>query len=182
MSKSGDCDRLRNKVKGTEEQIEALAEHLAQIPKGISPAPIYKQMQRLEELKRALQVELDEVERAGMAHDVPVPLETYTMYLERLRAVLTVAESDFKIGIIQRLIHQVEILPGSFRLHFKVGKSRFVMLPEDEKTKAEEGSNPARLPVLANQKKNLRFGSNTVDDGGRRRARTCDLRRVKATL
>ncbi len=46
-----EMDRLRNKVRGIEEQIETLAEHLAKIPKGLSPAPIFAQIQGLESMK-----------------------------------------------------------------------------------------------------------------------------------
>ena len=46
-----EMDRLRNKIRGVEEQIEALAEHLTKIPKGVSPTPIFTQMQKLEATK-----------------------------------------------------------------------------------------------------------------------------------
>jgi site-specific DNA recombinase len=46
-------DKLRVKVRSIEAQIEALVEHLAKVPKDISPAPIYAQMQKLESLKKA---------------------------------------------------------------------------------------------------------------------------------
>jgi transcriptional regulator of met regulon len=67
-------DRLRSKVRGIEEQIEALAEHLAKIPKGLSPTPIFSQMEKLEALKNLTAEEVDEILRSGVRSEPPTAL------------------------------------------------------------------------------------------------------------
>jgi hypothetical protein len=62
-NRAQDTDRLRSKIRGIDDQIQALAEHLAKIPKGLSPTPIFAQMKKLEALKKAGQEELDDILR-----------------------------------------------------------------------------------------------------------------------
>ncbi len=46
--KRKDIKRLKAKTSGVSSQIEALSERLAELPKGISATPIYKQLERLQ--------------------------------------------------------------------------------------------------------------------------------------
>lgn len=161
-NKTDDVEKLRDRTKELEGQLEALAEHLAQIPKGVSPAPVFTQMKRLEEARRAIQYQIEEHERLNQSETPPMPLEKYQEYLATAKATLDRLGDGFKIDIVQRLVTSIEVFPDTFTIHYRVG-----------------GGN-----LGANQsiQKNLGFGSNTIDDGGCYRARTCDLRGVNASL
>ncbi len=49
--KRKDTERLKAKISGLNSQIDALSERLAELPKAVSAAPIYKQMERLQTVK-----------------------------------------------------------------------------------------------------------------------------------
>ncbi len=167
-----EVDRLRSKTRGVEEQIEALAEHLSKIPKGLSPAPIYSQMQKLEELKSKSQAELDEILRSGVQTEPPVQLKDYQAYLTAVSGFLRFAQSpELKTKIIQRLVHKIEIYPAGFNVHFLVDKT---VVGEPDKAGPSAGSPASQIFLVS--------GSKTLTNGGRHRARTYDLRRVKAAL
>lgn len=50
--RSSEFDNQKEKIKIVESKIEALAERLTQLPKTVSAAPVFKQMEKLEALKR----------------------------------------------------------------------------------------------------------------------------------
>ncbi|NJL26009.1 MAG: hypothetical protein HC902_13145 [Calothrix sp. SM1_5_4] len=51
-------DRLRAKISGINSQLEGVAERIAELPKGISAAPLYKQMQKLEGVRNEYEASL----------------------------------------------------------------------------------------------------------------------------
>ena len=145
-----ETDRIRNKVCGIGEQIEALAEHLSKIPKGVSPAPVFAQMQKLEVMKTAAQKELEEMANAGYLADEPMALKDYQSYLAAIQNLLSFAEApDLRAKIIQRLVHKVEVLPDSFRVHYYAGKSAFIPLdPEPGPPPGPDGGRKTKEKLI----------------------------------
>ena len=178
-------DRLRSKVRGIEEQIEALAEHLAKIPKGLSPAPIFSQMEKLEALKKAAAGEVDDILQSGVRSEPPTALRDYQTYLAHIRQLLTISDApELQTKIIQRLVHKIEVAQGTLRIHFYVGKHQFMPLEPvrptgRDKARVANGALPSGQATLSSF---LETGSNRLTNGGRHRARTCDLRRVKEKI
>jgi len=104
---------LRSKIRGIEEQIEVLAEHLAKIPKGLSPTPIFSQMEKLEVLKKTAAEELDDILRSGVRSEPPTALRDYQTYLAQIRQLLSISDSpELPTKIIQRLVHRIEVARG----------------------------------------------------------------------
>ena len=129
-----EMDRLRNKVRGIEEQIDAVAEHLTKIPKGMSPQPIFAQMQRLDVLKEETKKELDELGRTSGCTDVPAALKDFRAYLTALRSIIGLSDSpEIRAKLIKWIVSRVDLLPKSFRIHYFVGKS--VIVPVDWEAK-----------------------------------------------
>ncbi|MBI4403264.1 MAG: recombinase family protein [Deltaproteobacteria bacterium] len=152
--------RLRNKILGIQEQIEALAEHLTKIPKSVSPVPIYGQMERLQGLKDAVQKDLEALAGSTGASDEPLALKDYQAYLNAIRNILSTTEDhDLRTKIVQRLVQKVEVLPESVRIHYYVGQSGFV--PIDSKPKGSKGSESE----YAGDKSLKESGSNTLTFG-----------------
>ena len=178
-------DRLRSKVRGIEEQIEALAEHLAKIPKGLSPAPIFSQMEKLEALKNFAAAEVDDILRSGVRSEPPTALRDYQTYLAQIRQLLTISDSpELRTKIIQRLVYKIEVSQGTLRIHFYVGKHQFV--PREsikamghERARVANGSLPSGKAALSSFLDN---GSNKLTSGGCCRGRTYDLCLVRASL
>lgn len=179
-----EMDKIRNKVRGVEEQIEALAEHLSKIPKGINPTPVFSQMQRLETIKAESQSELEKMSQSGICTDVPVGLKDYRAYLTALRSLLGLADSpELKSKIIKWCVAKVELLPSSFKIHYFVGKSVIVPVdwdpegpkpssPGDGAKKTSEGihKSPSIFSAPSTSDLFLKFGSNTLTNGAGDRA------------
>ncbi len=117
-----DFERLKAKIVNIDSQTEALAEHLSQIPKGVSPTPIFNQMRKLEETKETLRGELGEIERALEESAMPVDLASYEEFLAALKRGLNTIGEGAKAEIIQKLVSKVEIHPDSATVFYRVSK------------------------------------------------------------
>lgn len=190
-----ELDKIRNKIRGIEEQIEALAEHLTKIPKGMNPGPIFSQMQKLEATKEAARRELDEMARQGVCADLPAGLKDYQDFLGALQAILAFGDSSVvRTRLIRWLVAKIEVLPNSFRLHYYIGKSHVIPMKWEQ---VEKLRSAIREQTLAPQKAHVGpdansapglnsvfkdFGSNTLTNGAGHGARTRDLLLGKETL
>ena len=120
--KNTEAKRIVNKIKSIESQIEVLAERLAILPKSISPATIFKQMEKLEISKKAEEVRLAK-EGLDRAHNnIPATLKQYQEFLRGLSQLASENEShQMKERIIRALIRKVWITENGFKLEFITG-------------------------------------------------------------
>ncbi|MCJ8278039.1 MAG: recombinase family protein, partial [Bdellovibrionales bacterium] len=127
-------DRLKAKISDIDAKLEALVEHLAKVPKGISPEPIFAQMQKLEALKIEVK---NELEIASEDHiQKPVELDDYRNFVKGVRNLKNRRNADdIKQKIIERLVHKIELLPEGYRLHYYVGADYFQGLKVVSSTK-----------------------------------------------
>lgn len=118
-----DQEQISNRIHGISEQIEALAEHLGKIPKGVSPDPIYAQMQKLNDKKEEEETKLAEVRASGAVNEVPFGLMDYVDFCKAVNMIVGKnKETEIKNQILRRLIHKVEITPNTFKIHYFVGE------------------------------------------------------------
>ncbi|MBL7542559.1 MAG: recombinase family protein [Bdellovibrionaceae bacterium] len=116
-------ESLSKHAKAISKQMEALAEHLSKLPKGVSPDPIYAQMQKLEGLKNEAEANLAEVRARGIVNDLPVTFQSYESFCKTLKGILSKEQnSDLRNQVIRRLVKKVEVLPQSFKIHYFVGQ------------------------------------------------------------
>lgn len=162
-----ELERLESKIKGVSEQLDALGEHLSKIPKTVSPAPIFKQMERLEEIKGALEGEKCSILQNGQSCEMPVALKDYEKFIQALKLLRTNSQ-EIKAKIVSKLVHKIELLPDSFKLHFYVGESH--VSPEDDAKR--KGTGGLSVPI---SNRTQIFGSNTLTNGRGDWARTSDF-------
>ena len=145
--------RLEEKIAGIDKQIHAVAEHLTKLPADLSPEPIFKQMRRLEEVKQVVQQELDAFSQSQRTLEIPASVPNYQSYLQGLKEIHLndTDKRDTQTKIIQRLIHKIEILPTSTRLHYYASERYFPALEK------RVGGSP---DIFLNR------GSKTVDTNG----------------
>ena len=117
-----DLERLTSKIAQIDSQTEALAEHLANLPKGVSPTPIFNQMKKLEETKDMLRSELGAIERTLDESAMPVDLAGYEEFLAALKRGLNTVGEVAKAEIIQKVVSKVEIHPDSATIYYRVSK------------------------------------------------------------
>ena len=126
-----DSDKLRQKICGVEEQLEALVEHLSKIPKAVSPAPIFAQMERLGSIRDQLQKDLVKITSSGDYTDAPASLCDYQTYLKTICTVLhEVALPEEKNALIKALVHKIELFPDRICIHYVVGESQISIRTE----------------------------------------------------
>ncbi len=121
---SKEAQKCNQVIFNVDRQLEVLAERLASLPESISPTPVYKQMEKLEEKRRDAQTKLSRMQSDGFVKDEPAALGDYQLFL---KAVSDLLKSDqnfkFRIKIIRFLVHKILIIPEGFEVHFKVGES-----------------------------------------------------------
>lgn len=178
-------------------QIEALAERIAELPKGIDPQSLYGQLQRLQANKEAIATELAVTDGSPLTDEI-VSLQSLEAFTAGLKKRIEHGDTnpELQAAVIQKIVERIELLPDGYEISFHIGRNHY---------RAELGSAPGsaifhgatavsrrqvaknkrpasrREPFLtANQKKNV-SGSTFLLNGGRCRTRTCDLFHVKET-
>lgn len=158
-----DMERLKAKILGVNSQVDALSERLAELPKEISAAPIYKQLEKLQAVKMNHEEALVQL-RSGGANSLEriVGLDTLENFMAIHRNfVLKDTDVAQKKQLIRKFIRRVEVGPNTYKIHFIVDKEHY----NRELRIQESGSRPLKghRPVFS---KNL--GSNTLTFGARR--------------
>ena len=122
-----DQERLKAKILGLNSQLEALAERLSELPKGISAAPIYKQMQRLEDLKLQHQKEIDSLKSGALGSlDRVIDLKNFQAFSAQYRKLTFDDLSvDQKKQLLRRFIQKIEVGTDSVKIHFIVDKDHY---------------------------------------------------------
>lgn len=161
--------KIKDKVLALTSQIDALTERLAQLPKSISAASIFKQMEKIEELRQLEQAKIDTLEREHGGTEFPVSYTSYTAFLKGLHHLTHRPDSiPHRARIIQKLIKQIEVKPDGLRVHYYVGKTRI----EGELAQASSSASLKRQRDYSNFF--LVPGSNKLTSGAPTRTRTWD--------
>jgi site-specific DNA recombinase len=125
ISFTHEIERLKNKTYAINSQTEALTLRLAELPKEVSAAPIYRQMEKLETNKRNLDERILKLKDAELEKEVPTDAISYQKLLEILRdekaSGLTTAK---KQKIVSSLVERIEIFPERLEIHYGLGRSK----------------------------------------------------------
>jgi len=153
-------ERLKSKIQGITSQLDGVAERIAELPKTVSAGPLYKQMEKLDGLKKEHEASLLNLAMAGGAgRDRIVGLDTFENFASHYRNfVLKSASVLEQKKMVQNFIRKVEVGTDSVRIHYIVDEEHF----KRELASKEVGSRPLR--GLA--KNFMVSGSNTLTNGG----------------
>ena len=116
--------RLQSRISGYNTNLEALVERLAELPKSVSASLIYKQMEKLEELKKETLVRLSGLQRrSGPCHELPADFKDFRHFTAFVgKALGEATEPEAKAKILKRLIHKVEVGTDRVTIHYYVGE------------------------------------------------------------
>lgn len=131
-------DRLRAKIAGINSQLEGVAERIAELPKGISAAPLYKQMQKLESVKNEYEASLALLSESGQGRaDRIVQFDALRAFAKHYKEFLTQdSNPQQRNRLIRKFVEKVEVGVDSIRINFFVDKKHY----ERELAIAESGS------------------------------------------
>lgn len=165
-------EQLKARLSGLNSQIEALAERLAELPKEVSAAPIYKKMAELESRKKDLTEALMSLKsQRGPSKDRIGDLATFEAFANRYRKfVYEEMHPDQKKAALQKFIHKVEVSPDSVKIHYIVDQDHFGRELALDSNSASSAHSATTKPVshLAS------ISSNTFTNGAAGEIRTPD--------
>jgi hypothetical protein len=156
-------ERLRAKIGGITSQLDGIGERIVELPKSVSAAPLYKQMERLEGLKKEHEAALLTLAMTGQtARDRIVGLESFQdfagLYRKFLAKEATVPERK---QTVQKFIRKFEVGKETVKIHFIVDQEHY----RRELASKEAGTRPfgASSDLFSS------VGSNTLTFGARKR-------------
>ena len=155
---SSEKEKLKAKLYGVNSQLDALAERIAILPVAVSPAPLFKQMEKLEGVKKDLQDRLLMVKDMNLSEQL-VSIETFEEF-KRIAKRTLLENPDFNIkrNILQKFIHRVEIGVDRLRIFWNLDRDNF---ESELKIKKPEARDSGFLKHSAN------FGSQSLTNGAR---------------
>ena len=104
---------LKRKITGLESNEMALTERLAELPAKVSAAPIYKQLENLQEAKKKAEDALLRLEgEKARESQMPSSLTSYTAFLKALRGYFENTNAEQRSEVFKRLIGKIEIGRG----------------------------------------------------------------------
>jgi hypothetical protein len=148
---------IEQKIKNLTEKLEVLAIRLSELPKNLSPTPIFKQMEKLESERKDEEKKLNSKEMSLLYAELPATLKQYETFLEGLRK-LSFGENTEAIRekIIHMLVKRIWITPNGFEIEFFAG-SDYV---KQEALQLNAGGPSTSL------KKTVVFSSTSLTNGG----------------
>lgn len=150
-----DEERLKAKIYGVSSQLDGLAERLSELPKSVSAAPIYKQMERLEDIKVGHERELQALRSTGRTSlDRVVDLNKFEEFSTHYQKLVTKEiEPNELRQMIKKFIHKVEVGTETVKIHWIVDDEHY----ERELALKGAGSSLSDSPLGAvlNFKRNL---------------------------
>ena len=158
--RKADEEKLRKKAQALDLQMEALAERITRLPKGVDERIFMNQMAKLQEAKNVADTNLAEIANRPPSEEV-VAFNDFSTFTSHLRDLVAKADHapEIQTAIIKKLVHRIEVTPKGFEINFYVGKNRI---------KREVGHEPASAvsePSRALSKPLNKF----LKDGGSKR-------------
>lgn len=119
---SKEAEKCKQVVFSVDRQLETLAERLSALPSTISPTPVFRQMEKLEGIKREAQSKLAQLDQGGSAIDAPAELNDYVLFLATLRALLKGSDCPrTKTFVLRKLLKNVVVTPEAVLVNFLTG-------------------------------------------------------------
>jgi len=114
--------KLKAKLYGVSSQLDALAERLSMLPKTASATPIFKQMEKLELVKKEIEEGLSKIKDLNIDERL-VPIETFEKLTEFASlAIKNNPDFNIKRNLLQKFIHRVEIGVDSIKIYWNLDK------------------------------------------------------------
>jgi site-specific DNA recombinase len=135
-----ESDKLKRKIGGVKSQIEALAERVGLLPKGIDPGVLFDQLAKLQRLKLDFETELAK-QAIEMPKDQPLAVDDFKAFTKGLRALIEKEDDPVVRGhLIQSLVKRIDVHKTGIDIQFHVGQSYY--LREFGDLKESPGSRP----------------------------------------
>jgi site-specific DNA recombinase len=186
-------EKLKAALVKAEAQVEALAERVGVLPKGLDPKALYEQLDRIQGSRDQLRLDVEQAANETESTDEYLSLESLQAFTEGLRKQLDQGDDNPEIqaAIIRKIVFKIEVLAEGYEIFYHAGMnhyqaelgispgSAFLHLPDSENEKR-----PASSPQRGGSRPHFIFprksvaGSTFILNGGRCRGRTYDIHLV----
>lgn len=118
-----EVERLKHMIHSINGKLESLAGHLMNIPKSVSPAPIYSQMEKLGSQKESAERELAKCDSGEVAYGLPAKMADYDTFRSTLlRFLKTGASPDARAVVVRYLIRSIAVHEEGIDISWAVGE------------------------------------------------------------
>ncbi len=121
-----EIQNLKAKISGVNSQLDAMAERLSELPKSVSAAPIFKQMEKLTEHKNLFEKQLKTLKNNTHLHEKPIEFKHYKTLLESLSEFWKKGDPETRSKIIHWLIHRIDVGKDSVTINYQLIENRLV--------------------------------------------------------
>ncbi len=192
-----EIEKVKGKVASLRNQIEAVTERIAELPKGIDAKSFYDQILKLQDHKKAFEEQLQKLNSNKANQEDPIDFEDFMKFTIDLKSLMKKCnDPNDHASIIRKLVERIEVTPEGFIIHYFVGQTHYLRelggnmkvrekiltpLIEDPKhiSKSNKGlvdlTRPSSKPLLKYRSENsLVTSSNSLTIGADGRIRTSD--------
>ncbi len=183
---------LKTALAKAEGQIEALAERIGTLPKGIDPKALFLQLEKLQSNRDNIAQKLEHTSTETEATDEYIGLDSLKSFTEGFRMKLEEGDKNPEIqaSIIRKIVERIEVLPDGYEIFYHAGLNHYVaelgvQTPGSALFSAHKQKKPrrtVRLGSFPSTSEKSFSGSTLVLNGGRCRGRTCDIHLVRVAL
>ena len=125
-----ELQRLKTQIYGFSSQLDGLAERLSQLPQSVSAAPIFKQMEKIEDAKTKAEERLEEVKKHNYALILPpIGIKSYTAFVDSLKELIAGGDPEVKAKVIKRLIYRIEVREKEVKIFYNVDENSLLREP-----------------------------------------------------
>lgn len=119
--------RTQAQIDKAARQIEALAERIADLPKGLDARPFYSQMEKLQGQQKQLAADLEAIVSTQEPNDQLVSCESLKAFTESFRALLEKGDQNPEVqaAIIRKVVHKIEVLPDGYEIFYHAGTNHY---------------------------------------------------------
>ncbi len=171
-----------------EAQVEALAERIGALPRGLDPKALFAELARLQEKRDEVAKELETAKVETEVNDEYVSLTSLRAFTEGLRRQLDLGDQNPEIQaeIVRKIVHKIEVLRDGYEIFYHAGLNHYSAELGDSPGSAasffaQNEQRPASSPRRGGSRPHFLFSSKSVAgstlflNGGPDRDRTDDL-------
>lgn len=119
-------DRLKSKISGLNSQLDALTEKLSLLPKSVSPASFFKQMEKISLMKQDMEAKLLSSNSEAIKSRRPcVSGKTFQEFSEHYKRFLESANDEMKKKIIHKFVKRIEIGKNEVTIEWIVDEDHY---------------------------------------------------------
>lgn len=125
--KTNTAEKVKRKLLGVDSQIEALAERIGFLPKGIDPKVLFDQLAKLQAARSALDAQYQEAQLTETVHEEPVSIKDFAEFTKSLRDLLAGEADPVTCSfVIQSVVKRIDVAVDGIEIHFHVGQSHYM--------------------------------------------------------